>query len=154
RLRARMRWVAARANRCEYGQRYAEADLLRSGGTPQEVEQLAAGAKNLPPAERAALAFARQMTLYASSVTDEDVQELVDEFGERTVVAMILQLAYANFQDRLLTTLGIAVEPGGPLPPLEITFVRPPPDQKPEPVERPPLPENPGIEAPQKVTDS
>jgi alkylhydroperoxidase family enzyme len=154
RLRARMRWVAARANRCEYGQRYAEADLLQAGGTPQDVEQLAAGTRGLPPAERAALAFARQMTLYASSVTDEDVRELVEAFGERTVVAMILQLAYANFQDRLLTTLGIAVEPGGPLPPLEITFVRPPPDQKPEPAERPPLPENPSVEAPEKITDA
>src|SRR4029077_17987609 len=27
RLRARMRWVAARANRCEYSQDYARADL-------------------------------------------------------------------------------------------------------------------------------
>jgi alkylhydroperoxidase family enzyme len=154
RLRARMRWVAARANRCEYGQRYAETDLLRAGGTPQDVEQLASGAKGLPPAERAALAFARQMTLYASSVTDEDVRELVDAFGEPAVVAMILQLAYANFQDRLLTTLAIPVEDDGPLPPLEILFVRPPPDQKPQLAERPPLPENPPFEAPQKVSDS
>src|SRR5262249_3273896 len=105
RLRAKMRWVAARANRCDYGQRYAKADLLRAGGTPQDVEQLAAGTKGLPPAERAALAFARQIALDASSVTDDDVRELVDEFGEHGVVAMILQLAYANFQDRLLTTL-------------------------------------------------
>jgi hypothetical protein len=46
------------------------------------------------------------------------------------------------------------VEPGGPLPPLEVLFVRPPPDQKPQPAERPPLPENPAIEAPQKITDT
>jgi alkylhydroperoxidase family enzyme len=153
RLRAKMRWVAARANRCDYSQKYAQADLLRAGGSPQDVARLAAGAKDLPPAERSALAFARKMTLAASTVTDEEVQNLIDEFGERTLVAMVLQLAYANFQDRLLSTLGIAVESGGPLPPLEVYFVWPSADQKPQPAERPPLPEKVPNDAPQKITD-
>src|SRR5579863_326636 len=102
-LRAKMRWVAARANRCAYSQEYAQADLIRSGGTAQDVEQLAAGSKDLPVAELAALAFARKMTLAASTVTDDEVRRLIDEFGERGVVAMVEQLAYANFQDRLVT---------------------------------------------------
>ena len=48
-LRARMRWVAARANRCVYSQEYARADLLRAGAARQEVEQLEAGVADLPP---------------------------------------------------------------------------------------------------------
>jgi alkylhydroperoxidase family enzyme len=140
RLRARMRWVAARANRCEYSQDYARADLLRAGGNPANLDQPAAGTADLSPGEQAALRFARKMTLNASSVTDEEVGFLIDEFGEPAVVAMVLQLAYANFQDRLLTTLGIAVEPEGPLAPLEILFGIAPPDQKPQPAARPPIP--------------
>jgi alkylhydroperoxidase family enzyme len=65
RLRARMRWVAARANRCEYARAIAEADLLRAGATAQDVAQLAAGTGDLPTGDRAALAFAHKMTLAA-----------------------------------------------------------------------------------------
>ncbi|MBI3866217.1 MAG: hypothetical protein HY290_30425 [Planctomycetia bacterium] len=153
-LRARMRWVAARANRCEYSRAVAEADLLAAGGTRQDIEQLAAGATGSTPLDRAALSFARKMTLAASTVTDEEVSYLIEELGERPVVAMVLQMAYANFQDRLLISLGSEIEPGGPLPPLEVHFAAPPPDQKPEPAARPapiePAPES----APQKIADS
>src|SRR5205814_4206294 len=96
RLRARMRWVAARANRCEYSQDYARADLLRAGGNPASLDQPAAGVADLSPGDQAALRSSRKMTLDASSVTDDEVQSLIDEYGEPAVVAMVLQLAYAN----------------------------------------------------------
>jgi alkylhydroperoxidase family enzyme len=153
RLRARMRWVAARANRCEYSQDYARADLLRAGGNPASLDQPAGGTADLSPGEQAALRFASKMTLNASSVTDAEVGFLIDEFGESAVVAMVLQLAYANFQDRLLTTLGIAIEPEGPLAPLEVLFVTASPDQKPQPAVRPPLPETAPDDAPERITD-
>jgi hypothetical protein len=38
---------------------------------------------------------------------------------------MVLLLAYANFQDRLVSALGCAVEQGGPLAPREIRFTPP-----------------------------
>jgi alkylhydroperoxidase family enzyme len=153
RLRARMCWVAARANRCEYSQDYARADLLRAGGNPASLDRTAAGTADLSPGEQAALRFASKMTLNASSVTDAEVAFLIDEFGEPAVVAMVLQLAYANFQDRLLTTLGIAIEPEGPLAPLEVLFVTASPDQKPQPAVRPPLPETAPDGAPERITD-
>ena len=43
-------------------------------------------------------------------------------YGEKTVAAMVLSMAYANFQDRLLLCLGSPIEPGGPLPPLDVIF--------------------------------
>ncbi len=157
-LRAKMRWVAARANHCDYACTCAEADLLREGGTAHDVAQLAAGGGDLPAIERAALSFARKMTLAASSVTDDEVKNLIDELGEPAVVAMVLQMAYANFQDRLLIALGCEMESGGPMPPIEVSFIRPPPDQKPEPAVRPPLPEampeTITKTAPQKIVDS
>jgi alkylhydroperoxidase family enzyme len=153
-LRARMRWVAAEANRCEYTMAYARADLLRAGATPDEVARLSAGAGDLAPRDRAALSFARKMTQAASTVSDEEMQVLVAEFGEPAVVAMVLQLAYANFQDRLLMALGVPLEQEGPLAPLEVLFASPRPDQKPQPAERPALPETPPSEAPAKPVDA
>lgn len=147
-LRAKMRWMAARANGCLYSQAYAEADLRRAGGTADDVRQLATGLAGLPEAERRALSFARAMTLAASTVTDEEMQALVGEYGERQVVAMVLQMAYANFQDRLLLALGLEVEPDGPLAPLEVVFAAPDPDQKPQPAFRPELPETVASDAP------
>ena len=62
------------------------------------------------------------MTVDASKVSDAEVARLLAWYGEEKVVAMVLMLAHANFQDRLVLALGSPIEPGGPLPPLEIDF--------------------------------
>lgn len=150
-LRARMRWIAARANRSAYGMRYAEADLVRAGEPPRDERQMLDSLAALPAAERAALAFARKMTLAAATVTDSEVDLLIEDYGERQVTAMVLQMAYANFQDRLLTSLGVTVEPDGPLAPLELHVT--PILAAVEPAFRPPLPENVSADAPARIDD-
>src|SRR5207302_1428453 len=57
-LAGKLRWAAADAIGCGYARRYAEADLRRAGAWDGSLEQ----ARGLPKAERAALAFARQLT--------------------------------------------------------------------------------------------
>jgi alkylhydroperoxidase family enzyme len=128
-LRGRMRWVAADANDCEYARAYAEADLSRAGLDDKGIDELRGDHSGLPEAEQAALEFARKMTVDASTVTDEEVARLTDHYGPSNVAAMVLLLAHANFQDRLLLALDIPVEPGGPIPPLEVRFAQedPPP---------------------------
>jgi alkylhydroperoxidase family enzyme len=128
-LRAKMRWVAADANRCAYGKAYADADLQRAGMSADEIARWVRNPAERPAAEQAALAFARKMTLAASTLTDDEVQQLIDQFGEQPFCAMVLQMAFANFQDRLLLTLNVPVEPGGPLPPLDIEFAPPKPGE-------------------------
>jgi alkylhydroperoxidase family enzyme len=123
-LRGKMRWVAAHANRSAYGEAYAAADLRRAGADEAAVKELACDGANLPEKERAALTFARKLTLAADAVTDDEVAALVKAYGEKDVVAMVLLLAYANFQDRLLLAMGVPVEEGGPLPPTEVRFAR------------------------------
>jgi hypothetical protein len=146
--------VAAKVNGCDYARVYAEADFLRSGGNLREIEQLAAGAADLPALDRAALSFARKMNLDAATVTDDEVKFLIDALGEPAVVAMVLQMAYASFQDRLLVALGSEIEPDGPLPPLEVRFVTPPPDHTPEPADRPAMPESPAESTANDTSDS
>ncbi|MEZ6062112.1 MAG: hypothetical protein R3C19_17370 [Planctomycetaceae bacterium] len=50
------------------------------------------------------------------------VEALRLEFGEPQLVAMVLQIAYANFMDRLVLSLGVTVEDGGPIPPRVFRF--------------------------------
>jgi alkylhydroperoxidase family enzyme len=121
-LRGKMRWVAADANRCEYTRVTAEADLRRAGVTEAEIADLKAGPKRWPEGERDALGFARKMTDDASRVTDAQVAELKADYGDDKLVAMVLLLAAANFQDRLILGLGVAPEEGGPLPPPDVKF--------------------------------
>jgi hypothetical protein len=131
-LRGKLRWVAACANRCDYGMAYAEADLKCAGLDATGLRSLKQDHAGWLDVEKDALGFAYQMTVDASAVTDDQVARLIARYGEANVVAMVLLLAYANFQDRLLLTLGVPVETGGPTPPPEIRF-------NPK-AERPPVP--------------
>jgi alkylhydroperoxidase family enzyme len=122
-LRAAMRWVAAHANRCGYAEAYAAADARRAGLDSARIEALAReGYPGWSDPERAALGFARKMTVDSDSVTDDEFAGLVKHFGDSQAASMILLMAYANFQDRLLLCLGAAVEHGGPFPPVGAKF--------------------------------
>jgi alkylhydroperoxidase family enzyme len=125
-LRARMRWVAAHANHCAYAEDYALADAGRAGLGADAIAAMRRGDwSGLPRDERAALEFARKMTVASSTVSDDEFAALVKEFGRKKAAAMVILMAYANFQDRLLLCLGSQMEPGGPIPPIEV--VLPPP---------------------------
>jgi hypothetical protein len=115
-----MRWVAADANRCEYARSTAEADLRRAGVADAEIAGLKAG--HWLDSERDALRFAAQMTLDASLITDDQVAALKSSYGDEKLVAMVLLLATANWQDRLILALAVPLEEGGPLPPAEVKF--------------------------------
>lgn len=122
-LRAAMRWVAAHTNHCEYAEAYAAADAVRAGVQKDQI--LALGKEGYPgwsDQDRAALQFARKMTVDSDSVTDNEFSALVKHFGEKQAASMVLLLAYANMQDRFLLSLAAPIEPDGPLPPVEVTF--------------------------------
>lgn len=121
-LYGKLRWVAADANRCEYGKRYAEADLLRAGLKKSDIAKLAGDRANLPKEERDLLTFARKMTLAAHSVTDEEFAAILKRLGPEKTVAAVHTLAHANFQDRIFLALGIDVESDGPYPPIDVPF--------------------------------
>jgi len=118
-LRGKLRWTVAHANQCDYSMAYAAADLVRVG---LDQEQIASLDQFEESTERAALAFARKLTLDGSAVTDDEVAVVKELYGDKQLVAIVLLVAYANFQDRLVLALGLEVEPDGPLPPLEVRF--------------------------------
>jgi alkylhydroperoxidase family enzyme len=130
-LRARMRWAAADANRCAYAKAAAESDLRRAGATGTDPA-------TLPEGDRLAVGFARKLTADAASVTDEEVKRLVELHGDAKVVAMVALVAHACFQDRMLLALNPPVEPDGPPAPVAAHFPHTrspagPPPSKPAP---------------------
>jgi alkylhydroperoxidase family enzyme len=140
-LRARMRWVTAHANHCAYAEEYALADARRAGLDAAALDALKRGDwSGLPRGQVAALEFARKMTVASSRVSDDEFSTLVKEFGQSKVAAMVILMAYSNFQDRLLLCLGSPIEPGGPLPPIEVLVTPQPPSRSPARPEGDPSP--------------
>jgi alkylhydroperoxidase family enzyme len=124
-LRARLRWVAAHADRCAYAEAYAAFDARRAGLDDRAIEALRRGdTSGETPAAKAALEFARKMTVDSAAITDGEFAGLVREYGEKKTAAMVLLMAYAGFQDRLLLCLDSPLESGGPGPPPEVVFAR------------------------------
>lgn len=121
-LRAKMRWVIAMANRCDYSQRTAIADLKYAGGTEDEIAALQGGPAKWPAEEKAALRFAYEHSVSAPTIADELFEELKGQFGDKRVAAMVLLGAYGNFQDRILLGLGLGNASDAPMPPIEIEF--------------------------------
>ncbi|MFO0959598.1 MAG: hypothetical protein U0800_19540 [Isosphaeraceae bacterium] len=60
------------------------------------------GSPGWPEGDRKALQFARKMTLASDTVTDEEFAALAKAFGDRKAASMVLLMAFANYQDRLL----------------------------------------------------
>ncbi|MEZ6062111.1 MAG: carboxymuconolactone decarboxylase family protein [Planctomycetaceae bacterium] len=52
-LRAKIRWTVASANRCGYGMAYAVADLRAAGADEEEIAALQSSRTDLPARERA-----------------------------------------------------------------------------------------------------
>ncbi len=118
-LGGRLRWVVADANRCTYAKESAESDLAKAGLTAEQIQQLDA-TEMLPKPERAAVEFARKLTVDAASISDKEVAGLIEAYGPDDVVAIVHTVAHANFQDRVFLALGLTVEPNGPCPPREV----------------------------------
>lgn len=121
-LRAKLRWVIAHANHCDYSEAYALADLRRAGATDDVIAMLTGDPATWPETDRDALEFARLHTVAAPTIPDELFERLRVNYGERGVAAMVLLGAYGNFQDRIVLGLNLPMEENGPLPPIDVKF--------------------------------
>jgi alkylhydroperoxidase family enzyme len=126
-LRSHIRWLVARENQCAYGEACATADFVRAGGDPAALRLQQTISDRLPKPEQAVLKFAQKLTSAASTVTDEEVAQLVAWYGNREVVGTVLLVAYANFLDRVVLALDLPLTERA-LEPLEVRFKRPLPD--------------------------
>lgn len=100
RLKAEIAWVAARADRAWYALAVARERLKAVGLRDAEVFALDAG-NDLPPAERAALRFARKLTATPALVTDADVEGLRKHFTDPQVAEIVFHTCNAAFFNRV-----------------------------------------------------
>jgi alkylhydroperoxidase family enzyme len=119
-LAAKVRWTVADAIGCKYGKRTAEGDLRRAGLGDDELKKLSGETKDLPEADRAVLFLARKLTKAGQSVTDDEVAEVVKQFGAEKAVAIAHTVAFANFQNRVFLAIGVESDGDAPMPPLEL----------------------------------
>lgn len=122
-LRAKMRWVVAHANHCDYSEKYALADLQRAGADANALQALQGDPAAWPADDREPLEFARLLTVAAPTIPDTMFEQLRQRFGEERVASMVLLAAFGNFQDRVVLGLNLSLEDNGPLPPVEVKFV-------------------------------
>ena len=124
-LRAMARWVVADANRCKVTMDQAIADLKRVGGTDEDVAALKGDRTPLPTESQRVLDLVRALTRAAYKVSDDQMAAVRKDLGDKKLVPLVQLVAFGNFQDRLLLSLGVAADAGGPLPPSGIRFKRP-----------------------------
>jgi alkylhydroperoxidase family enzyme/alkyl hydroperoxide reductase subunit AhpC len=122
RLRAKMRWIIAHANHCNYSKAIAESDLRASGGTEEDLQRLATGSASWLEEEKDALQFAHELTIRAHLIPDSLFETLRLRYGDAQVASMVLLGAYGNFQDRILLGLSTVIDQAEPLEPLDIRF--------------------------------
>jgi alkylhydroperoxidase family enzyme len=125
-LRARVRWTAADANRCELGRRLATADMRHAGMPDSVISTFVSG--NLHAEESDIHQFVRRLTLHAWRITDEEFASLLASCGQRETMAIVLHTAYANFQDRLFLTLDQDAGTETVLDPVSVKFATIPHD--------------------------
>jgi len=124
-LRAMARWVVADANRCKITMDQAIADLKRAGGTDEEQAALKGDRSPLPDDWRRVLDLTRALTRAAYKVSDDQVAAVRKDLGDKKLVPLVQLVAFRNFQDRLLLSLGVLADPGGSPALAGIRFKRP-----------------------------
>jgi alkylhydroperoxidase family enzyme len=122
--RALVRMRIAELHRCEHARLEALGDFHRlQKQSPAEYQQ-SLTATELSQLKKV-MTFAEQLSRDGSKVEDAQVAELLKFLGNDRLTALVHVVAYANFQDRLLHSLGLASETPLETAPQEIRFKRP-----------------------------
>lgn len=111
-VRALARHAASHINGCAWCQDYGEHLAAGLGVPAEKLARIHAYATDpaFTPAERAAIAFAEQMTQVGGRVDDQTFAELRRHFSEREVVELTLAVAAENFFNRMNAALGVEAQ--------------------------------------------
>jgi len=110
-LREKIALVAALADGAWYMQHRARRALAARGFDDRQMLAIgvatSAAAPASPPAEAAALAFARRLTLDPQATTDADIEGLLAHFPPRQVAEIVWHVGLAALLDRLTEAAGL-----------------------------------------------
>jgi alkylhydroperoxidase family enzyme len=107
RFKTSLFWIASRTNNCQYCLGHQESKLLRAGMTEDAIAALDGDWQAFTPAERAAFAFARRLTLEPHLIGDRDIEALRPHFSDLQILEMILSVAGNNSINRWKEGIGV-----------------------------------------------
>ena len=110
RLKAQIAWIAARHDRAWYALDVATRRLQELGLSIDDIFALSGPWTTASPAERAAFAFTRKLTVDPARIEDADVEELRHYYADAEVAELIHHVTLAAFFDRLTEACALPLD--------------------------------------------
>jgi alkylhydroperoxidase family enzyme len=103
-------WIVSRSTNCIYCQGHNESGLKALGVAEETVAALDGPWSEFEPAQRAAFAFARRLTLRPDAIKDDDIVALRRYYNDRQLTELVLSVAVYNAMNRWTTGLDVPQE--------------------------------------------
>ncbi len=103
-------WIVSRANNCTYCQGHQEVKLAGDGVKEETIAALDGDWSEFTPAELAAFAFTRKLTLEPNAITDADIDRLRPHYKDSQILEIIMSVAGFNATNRWTGPLAIPQE--------------------------------------------
>jgi alkylhydroperoxidase family enzyme len=100
-------WVVSRGNNCQYCLGHQELKLRASGFEDGAIAALDSDWSVLDSRQRAALGYARKLTLEPHLIGDADIAVLKQSFSDPEVIELIFHVARFNAMNRWAAALGL-----------------------------------------------
>jgi AhpD family alkylhydroperoxidase len=113
RFKTSLFWIASRANNCQYCLGHQESKLLNAGMTEDEIAALDGNWAEFTPAEQAAFALGRRLTLEPHLLADADIEQVRKYYTDLQILEMVLSLAGNNSINRWKEGVGVPQSSGG-----------------------------------------
>jgi AhpD family alkylhydroperoxidase len=113
RFKTSLFWIVSRTNNCQYCLGHQESKLLAAGMSEDEIAALDFAWEEFGPAEQAAFALARKLTLEPHRLTDADIERVRKHYTDLQVLEMVLSVAGNNSINRWKEGVGVPQSAGG-----------------------------------------
>jgi hypothetical protein len=113
RFKTSLFWIVSRTNNCQYCLGHQESKLLGAGMVEDEIAALDGDWIEFTPAEQAAFAYARKLTLQPHLLADADIERLRKHFTDLQILEMTLSVAGNNSLNRWKEGVGVPQSASG-----------------------------------------
>jgi alkylhydroperoxidase family enzyme len=107
-------WVVSRCNNCTYCMGHQETKLATAGLSEEKIAALDGDWSEFTPAERAALGFAKKLTLTPQEVKPADVEELRRFYNDAQILEILVVTGNFNAMNRWTGAVESQVAPLDP----------------------------------------
>ena len=109
-LKAQVSWIIARQDRAWYATGVVKARLQELGQSEDQIYALDGKWDQFTPAERAQFRFARKLAATPIALTDEDVEEALQQTSPRQVVQLVNFVTSRAYFDRVTEAAGLPID--------------------------------------------